>query len=110
MEIIAYVKKELCTIHLNFQNYLSYNNFISNNFKTCVCVCVCCFYLTFIVNATCVLHNIAKHFNILDDAYRDKNIEEIELILNANLHGRRSKVRERIIQYFTLTFTFYKIM
>lgn len=57
-----------------------------------------------IVNATCVLHNIAKKFNIPDnDVYRDENIEEeLEPILDNNLHARGNEMRERIIlQYFT---------
>lgn len=78
--------------------YLSYNNFISNNCKAY------CFYLALIVNATCVLHNISKHFNIPDgDIYRDEPIEEeLEPVLNGNLRARGNEVRERIIlQYFT---------
>lgn len=62
-------------------------------------------FLALIVNATCVLHNIAKHFNIPDgEVYRDENIEdeEAEPILNVNLQARGNEVRERIIlQYFT---------
>ncbi|XP_039302079.1 putative nuclease HARBI1, partial [Solenopsis invicta] len=54
--------------------------------------------IALIVNATCVLHNIAKRFNILDgNVYRDENIEEeLGPIFDKNLRARGNKVRERI--------------
>lgn len=59
-----------------------------------------------IINATCVLHNIAKHYNIPDVAmYRD-NIEAEDIDGNndvpANMRQRGNMVRESIIEkYFT---------
>ncbi|GAB1860464.1 Putative nuclease HARBI1 [Camponotus japonicus] len=57
-----------------------------------------------IVNATCLLHNIAKQYNVAEnEIYREENIkaEEIE-IKNANMRARGNAVQETLIQqYFT---------
>ncbi|KYN15589.1 Putative nuclease HARBI1, partial [Trachymyrmex cornetzi] len=58
-----------------------------------------------IVNATCVLHNIAKHYNVpTNEIYieDDIEIEEIEIENNVNMRARGNAVRETLIQqYFT---------
>jgi len=58
-----------------------------------------------IVNAACVLHNIAKQYNVpANDIYREEDIEieEIEIENNVNMHARGNVVREILIQqYFT---------
>ncbi|XP_018368767.1 PREDICTED: putative nuclease HARBI1 [Trachymyrmex cornetzi] len=58
-----------------------------------------------IVNATCVLHNIAKHYNVpANEIYieDDIEIEEIEIENNVNMRARGNAVRETLIQqYFT---------
>lgn len=59
------------------------------------------------VNATCVLHNIAKQYNVPEDEILlEDNIddEEIEIRNNANMCVRGNAVREAIIQrYFMYT-------
>jgi len=65
------------------------------------------FIAALIVNATCVLHNIAKQYNIADiDLYREDMIEEVNIEaedqINENMRARGHIVRETIIQrYFT---------
>ncbi|XP_018377389.1 PREDICTED: putative nuclease HARBI1 [Trachymyrmex cornetzi] len=58
-----------------------------------------------IVNATCVLHNIAKHYNVPDvEIYREDEQENIEAEDNmrADMRARGNIVRETIIErYFT---------
>ncbi|XP_024883167.1 putative nuclease HARBI1 [Temnothorax curvispinosus] len=59
-----------------------------------------------IVNATCVLHNIAKQYNIADDEiYREEDINEdigAEDNALANMRARGHATREAIIErYFT---------
>lgn len=57
------------------------------------------------MNATCVLHNIAKQYNVADnEIFIEDNIEvqAIEIENNANMHARGIAVRETLIQqYFT---------
>lgn len=58
-----------------------------------------------IVNATCVLHNIAKHYGIEDVEIYREDIEEVNIEaddMNANMRRRGNVVRETIIErYFT---------
>ncbi|XP_011140146.1 putative nuclease HARBI1 isoform X1 [Harpegnathos saltator] len=59
-------------------------------------------FAAWIVNATCVLHNIAKQYNVPeDDVYREDDIEEENIdIRNNNMVARGNAVRERIIQIY----------
>lgn len=60
-----------------------------------------------IVNATCVLHNIAKQYNVPNnEIYREEDVNEediaAEINLPANMRARGQATREAIIQtYFT---------
>ncbi|KMQ84792.1 nuclease harbi1 [Lasius niger] len=51
-----------------------------------------------IVNATCVLHNIAKHYDIADDEIYREDIEEEDIEaeddMHANMRARGNIVRE----------------
>ncbi|XP_071649420.1 putative nuclease HARBI1 [Temnothorax longispinosus] len=57
-----------------------------------------------IVNAACVLHNIAKHYNIADGKIYREEIEEDDIEVEDNIYGnmrvRGNIVRETIIQRY----------
>ncbi|XP_032685314.1 putative nuclease HARBI1 [Odontomachus brunneus] len=58
-----------------------------------------------IINATCVLHNIAKQFNVPNnEIYREENVDEegieVEIHLPVNMRAKGQAIREAIIQRF----------